>query len=106
MSNANSKSPKPPGRITRLLQKLGFITKAQAEEVEQAVKSDPSMTSRGFMLRKGWVTEDQIEKVTKDPDSCCPKSNFSEARESMGETITQSVRLTDVATAIAKKSRT
>lgn len=117
-----------PGRLKRMLQRLGFISSEQRQVLEEEQQRDPSVKTDDFLVRQGWVSEDQIRQAdeTSSGDLSMPMPapmvelrsqmrtrpttgeilthQFKEARQSSREAAMQSVFLRDVASRIAKKS--
>jgi hypothetical protein len=122
MSNASSNSSKPKrqrGHLLRVLERLGLLSPEQVDDVRVEQEQDPSQNTVNLVLKRG-VSQESIEfaeEVDSDdlPEPEDPstgeilvgqfKAASKQAQSGMNETVTQGVRLSDVAAAIAKKAK-
>lgn len=116
MSNAKLAEKKvyKKGHILRMLERFGIINSSQAEEIDREIKASPSKSAKDILLDKGFATEDQINvanRTPSDPEDLDRKETTGEfairqlqrAKDSMDRTITEGIKLSDVAAAIAAK---
>ena len=121
MSNGNSNKPRRRGHLLRMLARLGFLSPGAVEEIRKVQQTAPLEKTANIVLNKGLATPQEIETAehTASGDipayrpngECDPTTgeilanNFQETQQTISDTVTQSMQLSDIADQISLKKK-